>query len=66
MHAVLTLVTKAFLCLGDLHFLIIRQYLWRLPIGHEFEAVGTAGQCEEKDKNRSLRHFDIVVDMLLV
>jgi hypothetical protein len=46
--------------------LIIRQYLWRLPIGHEFEAVGTAGQCEEKDENRLLHHFYIVVDMLLV
>jgi hypothetical protein len=62
---VLTLVTKSFLCFSDLHFLRIRQYLGRLPIGHEFEAVGTTGQCEEKDKNHSLCHY-FVVGVLLV
>ena len=44
---VLTLVSKSFLRLGDLHFLIIRQYLGWLPIGHEFEAVGAPGQSDE-------------------
>jgi hypothetical protein len=57
---VLTLITESLFCLGKFHLLTIRQYLGRLPVGHELEGVGATGgggESEDEDGARSLHHF---------
>lgn len=55
----LTLITKPFFRLGNFHFLLVRQNLGRLKVGHELEPIGAAcggSECQEENASRTALH----------
>ncbi len=61
----LTFISESFFHLSNLDFLLIRQNLGWLPIGHEFEGVGTCHH-EAKKSNTNVADHDECIGVVQV